>query len=166
MGRAVGTDERASEPCKHGIIIVVRENTGLSSVSRLVGSAPLVLLRVALKIMTARASMLRPPFPFSVFPHFHPTSFISVPSLPPVVPNRLKIFLRYVTDRPFAVNRVSLWPRRGLPGWKAFFFPIVCPRGSFRTICLRPIALNVALRSWAFSVLRIYALQCWQQTWW
>lgn len=68
MGRA----ERTSEPCKHSIIIVVRENTGLSSVSRLVGSAPLVL-RVALKIMMARASMSRLPSRFlSLFSAFSP----------------------------------------------------------------------------------------------
>lgn len=71
---------RATEPCKHSIIIVVRENTGLSSGSstrRLVYSS--ARRRVALKIMTARALRLRflsLPFPRTLL---SPTSVFSIP---------------------------------------------------------------------------------------
>lgn len=131
---------RADEPCKHSIIIVVRENTDLSSISRLVGSAPLVL-RVALKIMTARASMLRllPPLPP---PFLSPTSFGR--SLPPYAS---KIFLRYVTDRPSVVSRVS-WDKGGAGGRKGTFLLLNCLYAtSFQAICSRRILLKAEVES-------------------
>ena len=78
LGNGTSRPGRVTEPCKHSIIIVVRENTGLSSGSRLVDSS--ARRRVALKIMTA--CVLR--FLFSSFPpalSLFPTFVFSIPKL-------------------------------------------------------------------------------------
>lgn len=118
MGRA----GRTSEPCKHSIIIVVRENTDLSSISRLVGSAPLVL-RVALKIMTARASMLRllPPLP--------PPSPLLVVLFHRTLPRFF--FVTSLTDRPWWAEFPETKEERG-DGRGRFFFSIVFTRRVFK----------------------------------
>lgn len=118
MGRA----GRTSEPCKHSIIIVVRENTDLSSISRLVGSAPLVL-RVALKIMTARASMLR------LLPPLSPPSPLLVVLFHRTLPRFF--FVTSLTDRPWWAEFPETKEERG-DGRGRFFFSIVFTRRVFK----------------------------------
>lgn len=133
MGRA----GRTSEPCKHSIIIVVRENTDLSSISRLVGSAPLVL-RVALKIMTARRFDAAATASSSPSPPLSPSSCFSLAVLSH---HACKIFLRYVTDRPSVVSRVS-WDK-GAGEWKGTLLLLNCLYAtSFQAICSRRILLK------------------------
>ena len=138
MGRA----GRTSEPCKHSIIIVVRENTDLSSISRLVGSAPLVL-RVALKIMTACASILR----LLASPSLSPPS--SLPLL--VVPFHRRTLLRFffvtsLTDRPWWAEFPETKEREG--GWKGTFLLLNCLYAtSFQAICSRRILLKAEVES-------------------
>lgn len=141
MGRA----GRTSEPCKHSIIIVVRENTDLFSARRLGAARPPCRTqnndgsRFDAAATASSSPSLPPPSP----PPSSPRSSFSR-SLPLYAS---KIFLRYVTDRPSAVSRVSR--DKGAGRWKGTFLLLLLNclyATSFRAICSRRILLKAEVR--------------------
>lgn len=140
MGRA----GRTSEPCKHSIIIVVRENTDLFSARRLGAARPPCRTqnndgsRFDAAATASSSPSLPPPSP----PPSPRSSFSR--SLPLYAS---KIFLRYVTDRPSAVSRVSR--DKGAGRWKGTFLLLLLNclyATSFRAICSRRILLKAEVR--------------------
>lgn len=144
---------RADEPCKHSIIIVVRENTDLSSISRLVGSAPLVL-RVALKIMTARASMLR------LLPPLSPPSPLLVVLFHRTLPRFF--FVTSLTDRPWWAEFPETKEERG-DGRGRFFFSIVFTRRVFKRFAREEFFWRPKSRvQWALGTLQQWCTPIWR----
>lgn len=140
MGRA----RRTSEPCKHSIIIVVRENTDLFSARRLGAARPPCRTqnndgsRFDAAATASSSPSLPPPSP----PPSPRSSFSR--SLPLYAS---KIFLRYVTDRPSVVSRVSR--DKGAGRWKGTFLLLLLNclyATSFRAICSRRILLKAEVR--------------------
>lgn len=136
---------RTSEPCKHSIIIVVRENTDLFSARRLGAARPPCRTqnndgsRFDAAATASSSPSLPPPSP----PPSSPRSSFSR-SLPLYAS---KIFLRYVTDRPSAVSRVSR--DKGAGRWKGTFLLLLLNclyATSFRAICSRRILLKAEVR--------------------